>query len=137
MSLLDSDDCINLLRPLFVAWGLSGYDKLLEKKSIHKVAEISLINSYLMLHGHSLDLQNPQSHFEPFYAVQAIEEITRQEAMCTFVIIAAQGLVALNSDKLSERFIRDLVDEQTEEEASANGMLERTRLLYSDNIIIN
>ncbi|PKL86075.1 MAG: hypothetical protein CVV22_04070 [Ignavibacteriae bacterium HGW-Ignavibacteriae-1] len=130
-SLLDASDRFNQLHPIFVDWQLSGYALWLSEKIAHKLTEIQEIENYLLLHGHPLDIQIPQSPIVPANPIEAMEEITRQEVSCSLVIIAALGLPALSSDRLSDMFIRDLVEEQTEEEATASELLERSRLFYT------
>ncbi|MCO5252000.1 MAG: hypothetical protein M9949_11365 [Candidatus Kapabacteria bacterium] len=130
-TLADANDSFNHLHPIFVDWGLNGYALWLTEKIAQKLTEINEIEHYLLLHGHPLDVHLPQSPIIPDNPVEAMEEITRQEVKCSLVIITALGLPALDSDRLSAMFIRDLVDEQTEEEATASELLERTRLFYT------
>jgi ferritin len=130
LSLHDAIDSFNQLHPIFGAWVLPGYALWLNEKIAQKLTEKQEIENYLLLHGHTLDVHIPQSPFEPDNPVEAMEEITRQEVKCSLIIIAALGLPALDSDRISAMFIRDLVEEQTEEEATASELLERSRLFY-------
>ncbi len=131
LSLMEANVRFNELQPIFATWVLNGYAFWLSQKVALKAIAIQEIENYLLLHGHTLDLQNPQSPFEPDNPIEAMEEITRKEVISSFIIIDALDLPALGSDRISAIFIRDLVDEQTEEEATASELLERSKLFYT------
>ncbi|MBS4001220.1 MAG: hypothetical protein KGZ71_12140 [Desulfobulbaceae bacterium] len=131
LSLIDAKNSYDQLHPIFVSWTLNGYALWLNQKVAQKLGEISEIDNYLLLHQHILDIPLPPNPFEPANPIEALEEVSRKEVSCSLIIIDALDLPALNSDRLSAMFIRDLVDEQTEEEATASELLERSRLFYN------
>jgi ferritin len=131
LSLIDAKNRYMQLHPIFVSWLLNGYAIWLNQKVNQKLEEAQEITNYINLHGHPLDPENPSSPFEPDSPIEALEEVSRKEVLCSLIIIDALELPALQNDRLSALFIRDLVDEQTEEEATASELLERSRLFYN------
>ncbi len=111
--------------------GLAGYASWCDRMKQTKDSLITKIQEYL----NQQDIQIPQLQdpVTPSYSdpIEILNNILKNEISCSLYLETASRLSALNNDEQSRVFIRSLVDEQTEEEATASELLDRSKVFYN------
>ncbi|MCO5251999.1 MAG: hypothetical protein M9949_11360 [Candidatus Kapabacteria bacterium] len=111
--------------------GLAGYANWCDRMKQTKDSLITKIQNYLDQHNIQIpQLQAPEipGINDP---IELLKNIYKYEILSSISLETASKLPALENDNPSLLFIRNLVDEQTEEEATASELLERSKVFYT------
>jgi ferritin len=115
----------------FNSIALLGYENWCASMNSTKNSLITKIQNYLINNNQTLNtLDDPQlpGITDP---IGLMINIFKIEILCSVSLETATRLPALENDNASYQFIRGLVDEQTEEEATASELLERSKVFYN------